>query len=68
MAMTLRPDDRLAEDLRRQAETEGRSQSAVALDAVREYVDRRARTARLDQIAVNVASRHRGLLKRLGEA
>lgn len=67
MAMTLRPDDQLAEDLRAQAEVEGRSQSAVALDAVREYVDRRARTARLDQIAHSVAARHRGLLKRLGE-
>jgi predicted transcriptional regulator len=68
MAMTLRPDDELAEALRKQAEVEGRSQSAVVLDAIREYVDRRARTTRLDQIAHNVASRHSGLLRRLGEA
>jgi predicted transcriptional regulator len=68
MAMTLRPDEQLAEALRKQAEAEGRSQSAVVLDAVREYVERRARTARLDDIAERVASRHSGLLRRLGEA
>lgn len=66
--MTLRPDEQLAEALRLQAEVEGRSQSAVVLDAIREYVERRARSTRLDQIATDVAERHARLLTRLGEA
>lgn len=65
--MNIRPDAQLAEDLRRFSEDTGRPQSTIVLEATREYIDRRTRAARLDQIAANVASRHSGLLKRLGE-
>jgi len=68
MAMTLRPDQELADALREQAEREGRPQSAVALDAIAEYVTRRGHRAVVDSAIDAVVSRHANLLKRLGEA
>lgn len=68
MAMNLRTTDEQAEALREQAQREGRSMQTVALAAIDEYIARRTRTARLDEIADQVAARHAGLLKRLGEA
>lgn len=67
MAMTLRPDDQLADALRRQAEIEGRTQSAVALDAIAEYVTRHAHTARVRRALDRVLTEEAGVLKRLGE-
>lgn len=66
MAMTLRPDTELAEALRLQAEHEGRSQSAVALDAVREYVTRRGHKARVAESARFGARHYAVALKELG--
>ena len=67
MAMTLRPDDQLAEDLRKQAEIEGRSQSAIALDAVREYVTKHAHKTRVHRVLDRVVTEEASVLKRLGE-
>ncbi|MGH3764495.1 MAG: hypothetical protein ACRDS0_16765 [Pseudonocardiaceae bacterium] len=67
MAMTLRPDEQLAEALRQQAEREGRSQSAVALDAIAEYVARRAHQARVGRVLDRVLAEEDGVLRRLGE-
>lgn len=67
MAMTLRPDPELTEQLRRQAEDEGRPQSAIALDALREYVNRRAHKARVDRVLTRVLTEEARVLKRLGE-
>lgn len=64
--MTLRPDDQLAEALRLQAEREGRSQSAVVLDAVAEYVRRRAHTTRVAESSRFGAERYAVALKELG--
>lgn len=64
--MTLRPDDQLAEALRVQAEVEGRSQSAIALDAVREYVDRRAHKSRVAESSRFGAEFYAVALKELG--
>lgn len=66
MAMTLRPDDQLAEALRLQAEAEGRSQSAVVLDAVREYVERRAHQGRVNRVLDRVLTEEETVLRRLG--
>lgn len=66
MAMTLRPDDGLAEDLRKQAEVEGRSQSAVALDAIAEYVSRRAHKAKVAESSRFGAEYYAVALKELG--
>ncbi len=64
--MTLRPDEQLAEALRLQAEREGRSQSAVALDAVAEYVRRRAHKARVAESSRYGAETYAVALKELG--
>jgi predicted transcriptional regulator len=68
MAMTLRPDERLTEALRQQAEAEGRSMQAVALDAIDEYIARRQHRALVDEAIDKVVTRHADLLRRLGEA
>jgi len=67
MAMTLRLTDDDAEALRAQAAAEGRSMQDVAKSAVREYVDRRARRARLDEVLDAELPRYADALERLGQ-
>ena len=45
--MTLRTTEQQTEAVRRQAAAEGRSMQAVALDAIDEYIARRAHQARV---------------------
>jgi predicted transcriptional regulator len=67
MAMTLRLSDEEADALRAQAETEDRSMQDVARAAVREYVDRRAVTRRVDEALDVLTPRYRDVLDRLGQ-
>lgn len=67
MAMTLRLTDTESNDLRHQAEAEGRSMQDVARAAVREYVERHAHRARVHDAIRHVMAHHGGVLKRLGE-
>lgn len=66
MAMTLRPDPELTEELRQQAEAEGRPQSAIVLDAVREYMHRKAHKARVGRSAQFGAEYYAEALTTLG--
>lgn len=66
MAMTLRPDDDLNERLRVQAEAEGCSMHAVALSAIDEYISRRERSRRVEELAERGAERYAEALDRLG--
>lgn len=68
MAMTLRLTDEEADALRRQAEREHRSMQEVAREAVREYVERRTHTARVDEALDVLAPRYADLFDRLGKA
>ena len=67
MAMTLRLTDDEAEALRTQASAEGRSMQDVARAAVREYVDRHARRAKIDEILDTELERYADALDRLGK-
>jgi len=67
MAMTLRLTDIEADALRRQAESEGRSMQDVAREAVREYVERRAKHQRLHEILDSELPRYAEALERLGQ-
>jgi len=67
MAMTLRLSDEEADALRAQAEAEGRSMQDVARAAVREYVDRRAVTQKVDEALDILTPRYRDVLDRLGQ-
>jgi hypothetical protein len=66
--MTLRPNDKQAEALRRQAADEGRSMQAVALSAIDEYIARRARTAKVADALQRVVREEAGVLERLKDA
>lgn len=68
MAMTLRLDDDDTEDLRAQAQTEGRSMQLVAQSAVREYVTRHRRVARIREASTRGARKYADALRRLGDA
>jgi len=67
MAMTLRLSDTETEKLRARAKSEGRSMQEVARQAVRDYVEREDRRARLDQVLTTELPRYVDALKRLGE-
>jgi predicted transcriptional regulator len=66
MAMTLRLTDAEADALRTQAAAEGRSMQDVAREAVRQYVDRHARRAKIDEILDAELERYADALNRLG--
>ncbi|MCA1712153.1 MAG: ribbon-helix-helix protein, CopG family [Actinobacteria bacterium] len=67
MAMTLRLTEDEARALREQAEAEGRSMQDVARAAVREYVERRAKRTRLDEVLDSELPRYADALERLGQ-
>lgn len=67
MAMTLRLTDSEAEALRGQAEAEGRSMQDVAREAVREYVERRAKRSRMSEVMDRELPRYAEALERLGQ-
>lgn len=66
MGMVLRTTDQQTEALRAQAESEGRSMHAVVLDAVDEYIARRAHKARVAASARFGAEHYREALEELG--
>lgn len=66
MTMTLRLTDEEQTALRETAEREHRSMQDVARDAVRQYVERRAKV-RAEALA-RIVSEDAGLLDRLGKA
>jgi hypothetical protein len=68
MGMTLRPNDKQAEALRRQAADEGRSMQAVALSAIDEYIARRAHTAKVGDALQRVVREEARVLERLKDA
>jgi hypothetical protein len=68
MGMTLRPSDKQAEALRRQAADEGRSMQAVALSAIDEYIARRAHTAKVADALQRVVREEARVLERLKDA
>ena len=65
--MTLRLTDEESSALRTQAEAEGRSMQEVARAAVREYVERRTRSARIDEVLDVELPRYAEALERLGQ-
>ena len=67
MAMTLRlsPDDAAA--LARRAEHEGRPQSEIVAQAVREYVERASRRELLESVLDRELPRYAEALERLGQ-
>jgi predicted transcriptional regulator len=67
MAMTLRLSDEETAALRERAEQEGRSMQEVARDAVRQYVDARARAELLAKVLDQQLPRYDEALRRLGE-
>lgn len=67
MAMTIRFDEEQTTALRVQAVREGRSMQQVVLDAVEEYLVRRADDEATAAIAREGAERYRALLDRLGQ-
>lgn len=67
MAMTLRLTDVENEALRGQAEAEGRSMQEVAREAVREYVERRGKQKRINDILDRELPRYADALERLGQ-
>jgi predicted transcriptional regulator len=67
MAMTLRLTDDEADALRGQADVEGRSMQDVAREAVREYVERRAKHTRINAILDRELPRYAEALERLGQ-
>lgn len=66
MAMTLRLTDEEAEELKAQAEREGRSMQAVVRSAITEYVDRDVHRARVLESSAKGAVRYAEALRRLG--
>lgn len=68
MAMTLRLDENDTDALRVQAAKEGRSMQHVAQAAIREYVDRRATRADVDEALQVLGPRFSGLMQRLRDA
>lgn len=65
--MTLRLTDSEAEDLRARAKSEGRSMQEVARQAVRDYIERENRRARLDSVLTSELPRYADALERLGQ-
>lgn len=65
--MTLRLTDEESAALRARAEAEGRSMQDVARAAVREYVERRGRRARIDEVLDVELPRYQDALDRLGQ-
>lgn len=65
--MTLRLTDVENEALRGQAEAEGRSMQEVAREAVREYVERRGKQKRINDILDRELPRYADALERLGQ-
>jgi hypothetical protein len=68
MGMTLRPNDKQAEALRRQAADEGRSMQAVALSAIDEYIARRSHTTKVADALQRVVREEARVLERLKDA
>jgi predicted transcriptional regulator len=68
MAMTLRLTDEEADRLRRQADTEQRSMQVVAQRAITEYLDRRARAAKLADVLARELPAYQPVLDRLADA
>ena len=66
MAMTLRLSEEQTAKLRATAEREGISMQAVALKAIDQYVDGRAR--RRDEILADIVTTRAELLRRLADA
>lgn len=67
MAMTLRLTDDESAALRARADVEGRSMQDVARSAVREYVERRDRRVRIDEVLDTELPRYADALDRLGQ-
>ncbi len=67
MAMTLRLDEELANELRRVAGEEGRSMQQTALRAIDEYLTRHGRLAQVTALARNAGRQYPETLRRLGE-
>lgn len=65
--MTLRLTDSEAENLRARAKSEGRSMQEVARQAVRDYIERENRRARLDSVLTSELPRYADALERLGQ-
>jgi predicted transcriptional regulator len=68
MGMTLRTSTEQTDALRRQADAEGRSMQAVALEAIDEYIARRAHSARVDAALERVVTEEAEVLERLKHA
>ncbi|MCX6422009.1 MAG: ribbon-helix-helix protein, CopG family [Actinobacteria bacterium] len=67
MAMTLRLSDEDSSALARLAEYQGRPQSDIITQAVREYVERTSRRALLDAVLETELPRYAEALQRLGQ-
>ncbi len=65
--MTLRLTEDETQALRERATAEGRSMQDVARQAVRDYVERHDRRARLDEVLATELPRYRDALDRLGQ-
>lgn len=65
--MTVRPTPEQAERLKQQADTERRSQQAVVLDAIDEYIDRHQRNQLIRKASEQGAHQYRDALNRLGQ-
>jgi predicted transcriptional regulator len=66
VAMTVRPSDEQAKRLSEQAAREHRSQQAVVLDAIDEYIQRRHHEARVANSSRFGAQRYEKALDELG--
>jgi len=64
---TLRLTDEESEALRRRAAQEARSMEDVALQAIREYLENRARADRLNRVLDTQLSRYAETLERLDQ-
>ena len=67
MAMTLRLPEEDSAALARMAELESRSQTDVIVTALREYIERRSRTALIEQVMDSQLPRYAEALERLGQ-
>lgn len=65
--MTLRLSEADTERLRAQATAEGTSMQEIALNALRQYLDRKSQAQLVDAALNDVMSRYATTLKRLGE-
>jgi len=67
MAMTLRLDDDLDEQIQRLADAQGISKQQLVVRAAREYVSREGRIARTLTNSERIVRENAGLLDRLGQ-